>query len=211
MGVRHSTRDRQMRQRIAQEAARLIVSEGIRDYLVAKRKAAERLGAPETQNLPRNTEVELELAAYQRLFQGQNQLSYVRQLREAAFNAMQFFQRFEPRLTGSVLSGTAGAHSDINLHIFADSPEEVTLFLFDANVPFEQNQRRLRIDRDDYVTYPCVRFLAGDIQVEAVIFPLNGLRRAPRSPLDGKPMARASLRRVEELLVETKALPEAQS
>lgn len=202
MAVRNSTRDRQMRQRIAQEAARLIVSEGIRDYLVAKRKAAERLGAPDTQNLPRNTEVEFELAAYQRLFHEQEQPGHVRQLREAAHKAMQFFQRFEPRLTGSVLSGTAGAHSDINLHLFADAPEEISLFLFDANIPFEQSQRRLRIDRDDYAIYPMVRFLAGDVQVEAVIFSLNGLRQAPRSPLDGKPMVRANLRRVEELLAE---------
>lgn len=203
MGVRHSTRDRQMRQRIAQEAARLIVSEGIRDYLAAKRKAAERLGAPDTQNLPRNIEVEAELAAYQRLFQEQDQPVRLRQLRAAALDAMRFFERFDPRLTGSVLSGTAGEHSDINLHLFADSPEEVQLFLLEANVPYEQSQRRLRVDRDDYVTYPSARFLAGDIPVEAVIFPLNGLRQAPRSPLDGKPMSRANLRRVEELLAET--------
>lgn len=203
MGVRHSTRDRQMRQRIAQEAARLIVSEGIRDYLVAKRKAAERLGAPDTQNLPRNTEVEIELAAYQRLFREQDQPHRLRELRKAAFNAMRFFERFEPRLTGSVLSGTAGAHSDVNLHLFAESPEEVHLFMLESNVPYEQSQRRLRMDRDDYATYPSVRFLAGDIEVEAVIFPLNGLRQAPRSPLDGKPMARANLRRVEELLEES--------
>lgn len=202
MGVRHSTRDRQMRQRIAQEAARLIVSEGIRDYLVAKRKAASRLGAPDTQNLPRNTEVEAELAAYQRLFHEQDQPQRLRQLRGAALAAMQFFERFEPRLTGSVLSGTAGEHSDINLHLFAESPEDVTLFLLEGQVPFEQTQRRLRLNHDEYETYPAVRFLAGDVQIEAVIFPLNGLRQAPRSPLDGKPMARAGLRRVEELLAE---------
>lgn len=202
MGVRHSTRDTQMRQRIAQEAARLIVNEGIRDYLVAKRKAAERLGAPDTQNLPRNIEVEAELAAYQRLFQERDQPRRLRQLRAAALEAMRFFARFAPRLTGSVLSGTAGEHSDINLHLFADSPEEVHLFLLEANVPYEQSQRRLRLERDDYASYPSARFLAGEIQVEAVIFPLNGLRQAPRSPLDGKPMARANQRRVEELLVE---------
>lgn len=202
MAVRHSARDRQMRQRIAQEAARLIASEGIRDYLAAKRKAAERLGAPDTQNLPRNTEVEAELAAYQRLFRDQDQAQRVRELRAAALSAMRFFARFEPRLAGSVLSGTAGAHSDVNLHVFADAPEDVAVFLMGANVPYEQAQRRLRVDRDDYVTFPAVRFVAGDIEIEAVIFPLNGLRQAPRSPLDGKPMARANIRRVEELLTE---------
>ena len=203
MGVRHSTRDRQMRQRIAQEAARIIVSEGVRDYLAAKRKAAERLGAPDTQNLPRNIEVEAELAAYQQLFQKQDQPRRLRQLRVAALDAMRFFEGFDPRLTGSVLSGTAGEHSDINLHLFADSSEEVYLFLLEANVPYEQSQRRLRVERDEYATYPSVRFLAGDIPIEAMIFPLNGLRQAPRSPLDGKPMSRANLRRVEELLAES--------
>jgi len=203
MGVRHSTRDRQMRQRIAQEAARIIVSEGVRDYLAAKRKAAERLGAPDTQNLPRNIEVEAELAAYQQLFQKQDQPRRLRQLRVAALDAMRFFEGFDPRLTGSVLSGTAGEHSDINLHLFADSAEEVYLFLLEANVPYEQSQRRLRVERDEYATYPSVRFLAGDIPIEAMIFPRNGLRQAPRSPLDGKPMSRANLRRVEELLTES--------
>ena len=203
MGVRHNTRDRQMRQRIAQEAARIIVSEGVRDYLAAKRKAAERLGAPDTQNLPRNIEVEAELAAYQQLFQKQDQPRRLRQLRVAALDAMRFFEGFDPRLTGSVLSGTAGEHSDINLHLFADSAEEVYLFLLEASVPYEQSQRRLRVERDEYATYPSVRFLAGDIPIEAMIFPLNGLRQAPRSPLDGKPMSRANLRRVEELLAES--------
>jgi hypothetical protein len=59
------------------------------------------------------------------------------------------------------------------------------------------------VERDAFATYPSVRFLAGDVQIEAVIFPLNGLRQAPRSPLDGKPMMRANLRRVEELLAES--------
>lgn len=203
MGVRHSTRDRQMRQRIAQEAARIIVNEGIRDYLVAKRKAAVRLGAPDTQNLPRNVEVEAELAAYQRLFQEQDQPRHLQALRMAAVEAMRFFESYDPRLTGSVLSGTAGMHSDINLHLFAESPEEVSLFLLESQIPFEQSQRRLRLNQDDYEFYPSVRFLAGDMQLEAVIFPVNGVRQAPRSPLDGKPMPRANLRRVEELLYES--------
>lgn len=206
MGVRHSTRDRQMRQRIAQEAARIIVNEGIRDYLVAKRKAAVRLGAPDTQNLPRNVEVEAELAAYQRLFQEQDQPRHLQALRMAAAEAMRFFEPYDPRLTGSVLSGTAGMHSDINLHLFAESPEEVTLFLLESQVPFEQSQRRLRLNQDDFEFYPSVRFLAGDMQIEAVIFPVNGVRQAPRSPLDGKPMPRANLRRVEELLYESEVI-----
>lgn len=191
-----------MRQRLAQEAARVMAEEGVRDFYSAKRKAAERLGAPNTHNMPRNIEIEEALQDYQRLFFGAEGEQKVRELREAAAQAMRFFAPFEPRLTGSVLSGTAGAHSDVNLHLFADTPEEVNLFLLEAGIQFEAGLRRLRLNREVVEEIPSVRFLAGDQPIEALIFPANGIRQAPLSPVDGKPMARASLGRVMELLHE---------
>jgi hypothetical protein len=115
---------------------------------------------------------------------------------------MRFFLPFEPRLAGSVLSGTAAAHSDVNLHLFADTPEEVQLFLLDAGIRFETGLRRMRLNRDTTEDIPTVRFLAGDVPIEALLFPAKGLRQAPLSPVDGRPMARASLSRVQELLGE---------
>ncbi|WP_297528325.1 hypothetical protein [Thiohalobacter sp.] len=201
MARRHGNHDERMRLLIAQEAARLMAG-GVRDYGMAKRKAAAHLGAPDTRNLPSNTEVEAELASYQRLFHGQRQQQGLRRMREAALEAMRFFDRFQPRLAGSVLSGTAGPHSDVNLHLFAAAPEEVILHLIDAEIPFEDGERRLRFERDNWETFPTVRFLAGEVPIEAVIFPLTRQRQAPRSPLDGKPMTRASRARVEALLEE---------
>ena len=195
-----STRDKQMRIRIAQEAARLIADEGITDFQVAKRKAAQRLGAPDTRNLPRNQEVEEALGAYQRLFQGERQARELAELRRAAVRAMRFFEAFRPRLVGPVLSGTAGAHSDIHLHLFADTPEELSLFLIDAGIPFEVSQRRYRFARDEWLEYPTFHFVAGGHAVELAVFPREGRREAPRSPVDGRPMRRASLAEVEALL-----------
>lgn len=203
MNTRPLSRDQQMRQRIAQEAARVMAEEGVRDFYTAKRKAAERLGAPNTQNMPRNTEVEEAMQAYQRLFHGDQHADHLRALRLAAREAMRFFKGFEPRLTGSVLSGSAGQHSDVNLHVFADSPEEVHLFLIDSGIPFEQGQRKLRINRGETQEYPLIRFLAGEVAIEAMVLPRNALRQAPLSPLDGKPMQRANLRGVEDLLEES--------
>lgn len=198
-----SSRDRQMRELIAQEAARLIATGGMRDFLAAKRKAAAHLGAPDTRNMPRNQEIEEALATYQRLFQGAERLDRLQVLRKAALEAMRFFEGFEPRLTGSALSGTAGQHSDVNLHLFAATPEEVILRLLDAEIPFEDDERRFRFGSEERIAYPLVRFLAGDVTIEAVIFPREGLREAPRSPRDGKPMQRASLRQLETLLAPT--------
>jgi hypothetical protein len=193
-------RDQQMRVRIAQEAARLMNAEGIRDFHAAKRKAAQRLGAPDTRNMPRNIEIEQALSEYQRLFCADEQAGHLRSLRESAVQAMRFFADFRPRLVGSVLTGTAGPHADINLHLFADTMEEVGLFLMEANIPFETSSRRLRVGREEWIELPCFQFRAGEHPVELVVFPAEGRREAPRSPVDGKPMVRGSLAEVEALL-----------
>ncbi|MCG6863848.1 MAG: hypothetical protein LJE58_00300, partial [Thiogranum sp.] len=185
---RAAGRDQQMRTRIAQEAARLMSEEGIQDFYAAKRKAAQHLGAPDTRNMPRNQEVEVALQEYQRLFRSEQQTGHLRVLREAAVQAMRFLAGFRPRLVGSVLSGTAGRHADINLHLFADTPEEVSLFLMDNSIPFHPAQKRLRISREAWQEFPAYEFMAGDQAVELVVFPSEGRREAPRSPVDGRPM-----------------------
>ncbi|MFQ5642210.1 MAG: hypothetical protein ACE5FQ_00765 [Thiogranum sp.] len=195
-----SGRDQQMRARIAQEAARLMAEEGVQDYYAAKRKAAQHLGAPDTRNMPRNDEVEVALEEYQRLFQGEQQAGHLQAMREAAVQAMRFLADFNPRLVGSVLSGTAGQHADINLHLFADTPEEVGLFLMEAHIPFRSAHKRMRIGREEWQEFPSCEFLAGDHAVDLVVFPREGRREAPRSPVDGKPMQRAGLEEVERLL-----------
>ncbi|MEO7601526.1 MAG: hypothetical protein ABIT92_05040 [Gammaproteobacteria bacterium] len=190
-----------MRQLIAMEAARLMAEHGVRDYYAAKRKAAEQLGAAETQNIPGNDEIEQALAAYQRLFQAHKQPQRLRQLRETALHAMRFFARFDARLVGSVLSGTAHEHSTVSLHLFTDAPQEIGLFLEQENIPFETHEHHLRLSGDaPTVGYPAYRFMAGETVMELTIFPVSGLRQAPRSPIDGRPMQRAALPAVEKLL-----------
>ncbi|MEW6353213.1 MAG: hypothetical protein AB1469_02785 [Pseudomonadota bacterium] len=196
-------RDKHMRQRIAMEAARLMAEHGVRDYYAAKRKAAAQLGASATQNMPRNEEIEQELGAYQRLFQTHSQPRRLRALRVAALQAMRLFAVFDARLVGSVLSGTAHAHSDVSLHVFTDTPEEVGLLLMQNDIPYETVQHHLRLAPDSApVGYPGYRFMAGDTVIDLTVFPLKGIRQAPRSPVDGKPMRRADLSAVTKLLQE---------
>ncbi len=191
-----------MRLRIAQEAARLMSEEGIQDFYAAKRKAAQHLGAPDTRNMPRNDEIESALLAHQRLFGGPQQGTHLRSLREAALQAMRFLAPFRPRLVGSVLSGTAGRHADINLHLFADTAEEVSLFLLEHSIPFKPAQKRLRMGRDTWQDFPAYEFMAGEQPVELVVFALEGRREAPRSPVDGRPMQRARIEELEALLAD---------
>ena len=175
-----ASRDARMRERLTQEAARIMAVEGIRDFSQAKRKAALHLGAPATTNLPQNREIQAALQEYQRLFGGARQVTALQTLREAALEAMDFFAAFKPRLVGSVLDGTAGPDSAVDLHCFADTPEDVVLFLMDQGVPFDTEEQRLRFD-DHYDFVPVHRFVAGDVPVNVAVFTGRGRAHPPRT------------------------------
>lgn len=177
-----------------------MAEQGIDDFLLAKRKAAERLGATDAAALPRNTEIEAALADYHRLFEGDMHASTLSELRRTALETMRLFREFEPRLVGAVLSGTASAHSEINLHLFADTPETVALKLFDEDIPHSAAERRMRYEPGRVVAYPAFRFVAGNQPIDIVVFPVDGIRQSPSSPVDGKPMRRADASELQALL-----------
>lgn len=195
----HSPQRRQMRELIAQAAARLIAEDGIQDYSLAKRKAARQMGASDSHSLPNNAEIQQALRAYQELYQKDEQPQRLRRLRQEALSVMQLLEQFNPHLTGSVLAGTATRHSDINLQLFADSAKEVELFLLNRNMPYETGEKRLKLG-DETVQAPTFT-LNGDVaEVKISVLGTDDLRKAARSPEDGKIPERARIRQVEALL-----------
>ncbi len=190
--ARRSSRPDLLRQALAREAARLMIEHGIEDYGFAKRKAASRLGVTDRAVLPNNLEIEAALAEHQRLFGPAEHEQELTAMRRAALEAMRLLSGFQPRLVGPLLAGTATAHSLITLHLFADTPERVVVELLDRGIPYEVAERRLRYQRDAVETCPAIRFAAGDYEVDAVIFPPEGIRQAPLGPVDGRPMRRAT-------------------
>lgn len=197
---KRSVRGDMMRQAIAREAARLMIEHGHEDYGMAKRKAAERFGVTDLAVLPKNIEIEEALAEHQRLFGAEAHANEIAAMRAVAIETMRLFADFEPRLVGPLLSGTATAHNDITLHLFADTPETVAVTLIDRGIPHEFAERRFRTSRDEVEAFPAVRFTAGEHEIDATIFPRDGIRQAPPGPVDGKPMRRATLAEVETLV-----------
>ncbi|MBE2294675.1 MAG: hypothetical protein IAF00_06975 [Phycisphaerales bacterium] len=187
---------------MAQECARIIIEEGVQDFRSAKRKAALRLAVTDKAALPDNTEIEQALLDYQRLFHADRQALHLRSLRETAVEAMRFLARFRPRLVGPVLSGVAGPHTDIHLHLFADTPTDVLLFLAERCIPFDTSERRLRLGNGDLSCMPVFRFDADGNHIDLTVFTPLAEREAPRSPVDGRPMRRAGLTEVQALLTE---------
>ncbi|HET6725319.1 MAG TPA: hypothetical protein VFH85_04875 [Gammaproteobacteria bacterium] len=197
-----SRSDQADRLRIAREAARILAEEGVRDFLLAKRKATERLGLDaRNRRLPTNREIEEALAEHHRLFNAAAHERRLRELREAASRAMRIFANFEPRLVGGVLSGLAAEHAPVQLHLFADAAEQVAIHLLDRGLKYELDERRLKQPRGGAgQSYPMYRFALRDVVIEATVFPHDAIRQAPASPVDGRPMRRAGLDEVEALL-----------
>src|ERR1700761_9330662 len=200
MPKRLSVRAEHLRRALAQEAARVMAEHGVRDFLFAKRKAAERFGVTDGAVLPKNTEIESALVEYQRLFNGDSHTETLHAQRTAALQAMRQLSEFEPRLVGPVLSGTATEHSEVQLHLFSDTPETVTIWLMDQGIRHEVMAKRVKMNAERVLEYPGVRFEVDDQSIEATVFPTDGIRQAPVRPVDGKPMRRADVADLEALL-----------
>lgn len=193
---------RRNRQELAAYAARLIAETGIRDFEDAKARAADAFGIDNQAGLPSNLEIDAELRLYQRLFQSQSQPQALRKRREAALPAMQFFAPFEPRLVGAVLDGSADDYSAVCLHLFADDPRAVELFLSDQRIPYESFERTFRQqDRQSY-SVPAYRFERDGLEFDLSVFELDERRHPPLDRVSLKPMKRSDRQAVEKLLSE---------
>lgn len=187
------------RDQIAQECARIMLDEGCGDFARAKRKALQRLGLSGSAMLPSNVEIEAAMLAHRRLYADTDELEELQALREAALEVMQRLSDFEPRLVGSVLKGTAGAGARATLHVFCDPPEALLFSLIDKRIRYREAEKVLVVG-GAVRKMPSVLLTCQGFEIEAVIFPHEGLRQAPPSQVDGRPMRRADMEEVAALV-----------
>jgi len=180
---------------IASAAARLMAEDGITDYHHAKRKAARQLGLPEHTPFPDNAEIDVELRAYRSLYQEEGHGELLREQRQAALEVLELLENFRPYLTGSVLDGTAGEHSTIDILLFADSAKEVEIFLLNRDIAFEHAEPRN--ERAE-----AVLVLETDVaDVNLVIFPPQ-MERVAMKHRDGRSRERIRAEALRTLLLE---------
>ncbi len=153
-------------------------------------------------SLPGNAEIEKAVSEHLQLFGRELHVDLLRVLRRAALSAMAMLAPFTPRLVGPVLHGTANANSAVNLHVFADNAEMVATRLQERSVQYRPFERRLKSRRDRSETFAAFRFTQDESVIEATVFPVDGVRQAPISPVDGKPMRRADVNAILKLLAD---------
>lgn len=162
-----------MREQLAHQAARLMAEDGITDHAYAKRKAAKQLGAADTQHLPSNQEIDQALRTFRTLYQQEHHPLVLRQLREQALVSMRLLEPFHPYLTGSVLDGSAGEQSDINLTVYSDDVKAVMMFLLKHEVPFESGEWRVQLMGRQQVLPSFTLESASGVPVHIAVLPEN--------------------------------------
>ncbi len=168
-----------LRSEIAMLAARMIAEDGA-DYGSAKRKAAKQIlgnKKPKGDVLPDNSQIEQEVREYNALFFGDTQPQRLLLLRQMALGLMLELERFNPYLTGAVLNGTAGQHSDIHLQLFADNTKEVAIFLLNKDIRFEVSETSG--NRNE--TIETLSFLHQQEGVHLALYNLDDLRAGGRA------------------------------
>jgi hypothetical protein len=190
------------RSTLAHLAARLMAEDGIEDYALAKRKAARQAGMPDTRELPNNDEIDEALRVYQQIYQRETHRDRLRALRETALRVMRELAQFNPHLTGSVLSGTAGKYADINLQLFVDSTKTVELYLIDRGIPYRTTQKRF-YSGPEPLTAPVYTIEDDGVEIELAVLSPRELRGSLKAGPEGRSIERARLSAVEQLLSET--------
>jgi hypothetical protein len=197
--ARKNARQNGMRARIAAQAARIMAVDGIEDYALAKRKAARALGAPATEFLPGNDEIEAELHAYRALYQADEHPERIAQLRRIALEAMQALLQFNPYLTGPVLAGTAGPYAEIELQLFPESAKEVELYFLNRSIAYASSAgRRYAGDRAHAVAVLTLEWRGAPLRLS--VFDPRDERLALKSSQAGRVMPRAGIAEVGTLV-----------
>lgn len=198
----------QLRQLIAQQAARMMAEDGVSDFAYAKKKAGRQLGAVDNSTMPSNAEIEEELKLYNALFLSEEQPENLYDLRANALFTMQLLDRFNPHLTGAVLDGTAGLMSETHIHLFADSVKDVEMFLLNQKIPFDVNEKSYRIlndgkrDKkgDNRKTVPVFTLETEKGLIRLSVFDVDDIRIATKRAADGSNADRLNIDGVKALL-----------
>lgn len=187
---------------IALEAARLMYFEGVSQYLEAKRVASRRvLGARwrgvqyRPADLPSNGEIRAALLQLASMAEGEDRTRRLAAMRIVALEVMRVLDPYYPRLIGSVWSGHVRRGSDIDLHVFAESPETLECDLWARGWEVEHEEVLIRVG-NDFRTFHHLHVLDRPFPVELSVYSLRERRITTRSSVDGQSIDRVSADRV---------------
>jgi predicted nucleotidyltransferase len=192
--------DGKLRQAIALEAARLMYERLETEYFTAKRKAAKRLcrGGVKPEDLPSNAEIRDQVQLFARLHEGDRRTENLREMRLDALRMMRLLRPFRPRLIGSVMTGHVRKGSDIDLHVFSDSPALVTDLLDQAGCQYDLERKQV-VKHGESRLFTHIH-VHDRFNFELTVYAEDKAHYVFKSSITGKAIERASLAELEEFL-----------
>jgi len=119
-------------------AATLMQQEQIADAREALRRAAKRLNCTPAR-WPKVAQVHFALLARLKLFDPDRD-GRIFSMRQAALEAISFFDQFQARAVGGVVDGSAAMGSAIQFECYCEHPELLRDRLFELNIPAQQHE-----------------------------------------------------------------------
>jgi predicted nucleotidyltransferase len=170
------------------------------EYYTAKRKAAKRLFRKgiKPEDLPSNVEIRDQIQVFARIHEGEQRTKHLRAMRLEALRLMRILRAFRPRLIGSVMTGHTRKGSDIDLHVFCDSPGLITNLLEHEGYSFEVERKQI-VKHNEARVFTHIHVFAR-FNFELTVYAENKAHYVFKSSITGKAIERASIRELEELM-----------
>ena len=191
---------RRFKKILAQESAKIIVTQGIENFSDAKNKAAKNLNIENLGCLPSNYEIEKSLKEHYQLFVPVTHAEYVELMRETAIEIVNLFIDFQAYVVGPVVSGTASSSSSINIHLGSENVCDVTHVLDKNEIKYKFFDKKIKFNKKVDKVFCGVSLLYRNMVVEIVMFNSKDIKQSPLSRIDGKPIKRLKINSLKKLL-----------
>ena len=135
---------------VANLAAQLIMEEGIKDYLFAKKKAARSLGLNENVSLPTNSQIDKAIDEFNKIFNPNIDIEFLELFKTQALEIMNIFKNFKPHLMNQLSQGIIPKFPEIKINLFADNLKDVEYVLLNSELSYDFKEVKMNAKEGKY-------------------------------------------------------------
>jgi hypothetical protein len=143
---------------VANLAAQMIMEEGIKDYLFAKKKAAKSLGLNEKASLPTNSQIDKAIDDFNKIFNPNIDIEFLQQFKTQALEIMIIFKNFKPHLMNQLSEGIIPKFPEIKINLFADNLKDVEYVLLNSELSYDFKEVKMnnKVGKNSITSIPTI-------------------------------------------------------
>ena len=154
---------------VANLAAQLIMEEGIKDYLFAKKKAARSLGLNENVSLPTNSQIDKAIDEFNKIFNPNIDIEFLELFKTQALEIMNIFKNFKPHLMNQLSQGIIPKFPEIKINLFADNLKDVEYVLLNSELSYDFKEEKMNAKEGKYSIKSIPTIYLENLSIPAVV------------------------------------------